>query len=418
MKYNKKLIIILFLNLLLAISFFSTAHAAVWQAENSWDDQWERKYQQWVQTSWTPDKFMDGRNPDYFLIPHDCADAVYLMRLIFAYENQLPFVIKNPRNIRKLITNKMKKWDRVRDKNKRLRRFISYINREVGTKSIANDTYPVKLADIKPGDIYVAPGSHSYQIRQITETGVPVIMSSTTPASPKYLTQLTSFPFFIPEDKNKKDGYRRFIQPQNIRKALKKQPGYSEEQFEIAALGNHNFISFTDVMAKRLGKRPETQEERSERVVNALCSFAKERTAYVTSAVYYMENIRKHTKRQCMDAEEYDYYSTPSRDKRLKRFFEEVRRATLAKGQESDPDKWSALRVAKAIFEAKPNTRDLRDLNYFCQIPIVEEGEKEISLRQLWVSLANKRVSSDPNAPLDARWGLASKPYQSSCKVY
>ena len=171
-------------------------------------------------------------------------------------------------------------------------------------------------------------------------------------------------------------------------------------------------------MAKRIGRRPETQEERSERVVNALCSFAKARTAYVTSAVYYMENIRQHTQRECMDAEEYDYYSTPSRDKRLKRFFEEVRRVTLAKGQGSDPDEWSALRVAKAIFEPKPNSRDLRDLNYFCQIPIVEEGEKEISLRQLWVNLANNRMSSNPNAPLEARWGLTATLYQSSCKVY
>jgi len=267
------------------------------------------------------------------------------------------------------------------------RHHFHFVNQAVGTKSLPNDTYPIRLADLKPGDIYVTPGTHSYQIRNITETGVPVIMSSTTPSSPKYFTKLTSFPFFVPESKRKQDGYRRFIQPQNLRKPLKAQPGYSEEQFEIAAKTNYNFISFTDVMAKKLGKRPETQEERSERVIGALCSFAQERTDAVTSAVFYIENIRSHTKRQCMDAKEYDYYSTPSRDKRLKRFFEEVRRVAMSQGKRSNPHQWSALRVARAIFEIQPTPRDLRDLNHFCQIPIVEEGKKTIGLRELWRGL-------------------------------
>lgn len=403
---------------LLSFLFPLVSHAAVWKDTQQWNEQWEIEYQQWVEREWTADKFMDGRNPDYFLIPHDCADAVYLMRLLFAYENQLPFAIKNPGNVRKTLSNKMKKWDRIKDNNKRLRRFISYINQVVGTKSLANDTYPIALADLKAGDIYVTPGTHSYQIRSITETGVPVIMSSTTPSSPKYFTKLTSFPFFVPADKRKHDGYRRFIQPQNLRKPLKLQRGYSEEQFEIAAKTHYNFIGFTDIMAKKLGKRPETQEERSERVIGALCSFAQERTDYVTSAVFYMENIRNHTKRQCMDAKEYDYYSTPSRDKRLKRFFEEVRRVAMSQNKQSNQHQWSALRVARAIFESQPTARDLRDLNHFCQIPIIEDGKKTIGLRELWQGLAGSLVSSDPNAPLEARWGLSQQPYIASCKTF
>ncbi len=415
---RNKAFVLLVITCLFSFLLPITSHAAVWKDTQTWNDEWEVRYQQWVQAEWTADKFMDGRNPDYFLIPHDCADAVYLMRLLFAYENQLPFVIKDPGNVRRTISNKFTKWDKIKDDNKRLRRFIHFVNQAVGTKSLPNDTYPIRLADLKPGDIYVTPGTHSYQIRNITETGVPVIMSSTTPSSPKYFTKLTSFPFFIPESKRKHDGYRRFIQPQNLRKPLKNQPGYSEEQFEIAAKTNYNFISFTDVMAKQLGKRPETQEERSERVIGALCSFAQERTDAVTSAVFYIENIRSHTKRQCMDAKEYDYYSTPSRDKRLKRFFEEVRRVAMSQSKQSNPHQWSALRVARAIFEVQPTPRDLRDLNHFCQIPIVEEGKKTIGLRELWKGLASNRVSSDPNAPLEARWGLVEMPYKATCKTF
>jgi hypothetical protein len=402
--------------LFLFISF--SAEAAVWQNKNTWNDRWERQYQQWVQKNWTPDKFMNPKNPHYFLIAHDCADAVYLMRLIFSYENKLPFVIHDPARPSRLISNKMKKWDRVPKGNKRLREFINYINLKVGTRSIANDTFPVALSDIKPGDVYVTPGTHSYQIAGITETGVPIIMSSTTPASPKMLARLTSFPFFVPEDKRKRDGYRRFIQPQNIRKAIHRQPGYSDEQYRVAARTNYNFIYFTDVMAKKLGKRPETQEEKSNRLINALCAFAQERTNYVTTAVYYMENIRKHMKRRCMDRSEYDYYSTPSRDKRLKRFFQEVRNAAFSKGQRSNPNEWSAKRVAKAIFEPKPNARDLRDMRFFCQVHTMEDSRQTLSLRQLWLNLARGLVSSDPNAPMEARWGLVKRPYKQECRRY
>lgn len=408
--------------LLLSIfTFFvltNNSQAAVWETKNQWNDVWEKHYQNWVKFYWTPDKFMDSRQPDYYLIPHDCADAVYLMRLIFAYENKLPFVIKHPNKRSTLIGNSMSKWDKTKDPVKRLRKFIRHLNGIVGTRSIPYDTYPIALSEIKPGDIYVAPGIHSYQITDITETGVPVIMSSTTPLGPKFLAKLTSFPFFVPEHKKQLDGYRRFIQPQNIKKPIEKQPKYSNEQFVIAAEKQHNFIYFTDVMAKKLGKRPETQEEKSERLINALCSFAKERTDYVSSAVFYMENIRNNTKRNCMDAKEYDYYSTPSRDKRLKRFFEEVRNNAFTKGKKTDQSEWSALRVAQAIFQPQPNARDLSDLEYFCQIPLVEESRETINLRQLWLNLARGLVSSDPNAPLEARWGNAKKAYKSSCPSY
>lgn len=404
----------LFILILFSLALIPT-HAAVWKHDKEWDGRWEKHYQHWVQTHWTPDKFMNASRPDYFLIPHDCADAVYLMRMIFAYENKLPFAIKDPANTSRTISNKMTRWDSEKDPVKRLRKFINYVNLAVGTRSIANDTYPVALADIKPGDVYVTPGTHSYQITQITDTGVPVIMSSTTPMGPKFLARLTSFPFFVPEDKSYRDGYRRFIQPQNLRKPLNKQPGFSLEQFELAKAKDNNFIYFTDVMAKKLGKRPETREEKSERLINALCSFAKERTSYVTSAIYYIGNIRKNTKRRCMDATEYEYYSTPSRDKRLRRFFEEVRAVAFTKGQASDPNKWSANRVAQAIFQPKPRKRDLDDLNYFCQIPLLEDGPQIMSLRDLWLNLARGLVSSDPNAPLDARWGRVKRPFNSEC---
>jgi hypothetical protein len=62
----------------------SSTHAAVWKAENKWDDVWEKRYQHWVKNNWTEEFFMDEKKPIYYKYSHDCADAVYAMRLIFS----------------------------------------------------------------------------------------------------------------------------------------------------------------------------------------------------------------------------------------------------------------------------------------------------------------------------------------------
>ena len=69
------------------------AQAAVWSENNSWDQTWEDRYSDWVKTSFNEDVFTQG---SYKGIATDCADAVYAARLIFAFENQLPFVILDP----------------------------------------------------------------------------------------------------------------------------------------------------------------------------------------------------------------------------------------------------------------------------------------------------------------------------------
>jgi hypothetical protein len=183
---------------------------------------------------WNEEFFMDEKKPLYYKFEHDCADAVYAMRLIFSYEHRLPFVMSNPSKKGKYISNKLTKWDKLPE-HKRVRKFMDYVANVGSTVSLKKDTYPVAMNDIKPGDIYVAPGVHSYTIVDITEAGVAEVVYSTTPKAARFLDRIASFPFYVPEDmKNYSDGYRRFVQPQNIKKSLIKQPGYIIEQFTIA----------------------------------------------------------------------------------------------------------------------------------------------------------------------------------------
>lgn len=400
-------------------SISTSSHAAVWNtANNYWNGDWEIKYQQWVTKSWKPDFFMSPARPEYNRIPHDCADSIYLMRAVFAYENKLPFKIHYLNKKNKYISNTMTNWDKFPE-NQRFRQFALFVNDRVGTRSLPKDTYPIALSQIKAGDLYVEPGTHSYGITGITETGVTAIMSSTTPASPKYMIQLYSFPFFIPHDPvGMSDGYRRFKWPRNIAKPAQQQPGYNNEQYKIAQKVGLEYVPFTDIIAQKLQRRKEPLEEKTMRLMHSLCSFAKERVNYVNDGLVYINRLKSQGKRQCMNAKEYDYYSTPSRDKRLYRFFTEVAKIAYSGGKLTE-DEVNAQVLARTIFHPELPEGLLQELDNFCGLAIYpNDNKRHINLRQLWQALEKGKISSDPHAPFDNRWGLTETKFVGSCKTY
>ncbi|PID45347.1 MAG: hypothetical protein CSB47_09180 [Proteobacteria bacterium] len=404
--------------LLLFVSFVApSVQAGVWQATNQWSPAWEVHYQKWVSENFKTDFFMNSNKPIYNRIAHDCADAIYFMRLAFAYEHKLPFAINNIMRRGELITNDLKNWDRLPEAQ-RVRSFMKYVADRVGTRSLYLDTYPIALSDIKSGDLYVQPGAHSYIITGITETGVTSIVSSTTPASPKNMVHLFAYPFFIPQDKkNMRDGYRRFKWPRNMKKPMQQQPGYSDEQYRIAEQVQYNYVAFTDIIAKKLRRRPEPLQEKTTRVLYGLCAFAKERVNYVNDGLNHLRKIRAEGRR-CMNRKEYDYYSTPSRDKRLKMYFNEVEKIAYAGGA-LRRDEVSIELLARAIFHQQIPNHLHAELNRFCSLAAYPTNHKRfINLRQLWSNLKAGRVSSDPHAPIANRWGLTNTPYRADCPIY
>ncbi|MGB1008808.1 MAG: hypothetical protein ACPGVP_03745 [Thiolinea sp.] len=391
------------------------SHSAVWQDENTWDTNWERRYQHWVKTQWTDDIFMNPAKPIYYKYENDCADASYAMRLIFAFEHRLPFVVNNQMKPGKLISNRMKTWDHLPG-GQRVRAFLDYIADITSTTSLRHDTYPVALHDIKPGDIYVAPGVHSYQIVEVTETGIAEVMASTTPKKSRFLLRTPSFPFYVPDDKAMGDGYRRFKQPHNIRKPAKSQPGYSDEQFRLARDLKFDYVKFTDVISKKLGKRAERPDEKTTRLLLALCMYANDRSVYVYDALWHLQEIRKKGRR-CMTRQEYDGYSTPGRDKRLKMFFGSIRHHLDRIGRfdpRSRPARW-----AKAVFAIdEPPVGELKHLNDFCMVQMTLGEELYMPLRELRKNLEGGYLVSDPHAPLQYRWGVVKTPYKATCPTY
>ena len=92
-----KKILKLYLCLLVSTQVF----ADVWVSNNTWNDSWEKRYAEWIKSDVSRDIFLQGR----YSIKTDCADAAYSLRAIFAYENKLPFVIRNPNKYRSSYSN-------------------------------------------------------------------------------------------------------------------------------------------------------------------------------------------------------------------------------------------------------------------------------------------------------------------------
>jgi hypothetical protein len=136
---------------LILLNFFiaTTAHAAVWESKNNWSPEWEKKFQEWIQTSWQVDFFSrktlpNGQSNPYYGIQTDCADTVYTSRVIFAYENSLPFVVRDPSASGRTLSNKMARFD-SQPNLKRVKSFLNYIYDIVSTSSLPGDTYPVAI---------------------------------------------------------------------------------------------------------------------------------------------------------------------------------------------------------------------------------------------------------------------------------
>lgn len=403
--------------LLFAILTLQTAAAAVWHNENEWNDSWEQAYSQWVKTKWTTDFFLSKKNADYFGIEHDCGDVAYFMRLVFSRENGLPFVVHHPLKPGVLIGNSTRLFDKEKDPIKRLHLFMNYIGNIASTRSLAADTFPIVLAELRPGDIYLAPGRHNYQIRSISDTGVPTLVSSSTPKQSGLMSKHSSFPFYVPSDAaGMTDGYRRFRQPRDLLKRNTELQGFSAEQYTLAAEHNYNFVEFSNYLASLLGTRSESGYEAGSRMLLGLCEAVETRSQYVDEGVAFLKKKREKRPNACMSKAEYYEYSTDSRDKRLVIAFNQARKSMynlMSTG--GDP---RILQVMRMIFDPPGMTEpDQQKLNAICSVSYSPEHSSKLNLQQVWQLIRYSALVSDPHADREQRWGLGSS-YTAQCPTY
>jgi hypothetical protein len=453
----------------LSLSFASsTAGAAVWVTKNTWSEHWESKFADWVEKQWHPEVYSNPASP-YVGHETDCADACYDMRVVFAYEQGLPFVVNARSGDGSRISNEMRTWDHLPQES-RLKAFLAYLHDRTSSETIADDTYPIAMnrENFKPGLIYLQPKSHCFQVIKISEYGVPSTLSSTVPRVARELYLEQNFPAFVPADnRGYRDGYRRFRWPEHIGLPVNQVPGFSDEQYRLAESKGNHYISFTDSLLERFGSRREPAPMRAQRFMYNLCYYARQRVEIVQGALDHLGRVQS-SGRQCLTPSEYYDHSTDSRDRRLKDYFLFVREL-IGSDTWRDPDwtnndyraEWYLKPYAEAIFRggeesesslksakgrggaesavqdpptasvfgerwplfnsfsaSRRKTQDVTDADLIAWCGIEYKPGIRISLRDVWQGISRGTLSSDPHASREHRWGLIDAAYQPRCRQY
>lgn len=390
----------------------SPAHSAVWQETNAWTPEWEQKYSDWVRDTFNEDIFTSG---NYKGIPTDCADAVYSARIIFAYENQLPFIIKDSTGGNNRLSNQMSRFDGFTEGLQRVHKFMNFVGDVTSTRTLPNDTYPVavKRAYIRPGTIWTRPRitreniwnrvvggtvkedpGHAELVKDVTVTGVVHLIGSTVPKDVRKMISSSSLVFMPVETTT---GFRNWKLPDDYSKSSRSLPGYSLEQFhELGKVkfGKRRLDNWSDAVQSRLALRSESRGENIARQVDNICNLANARVDIIQKS----EARRQKLGGACMGAGDYDSYSTPSRDKRIKTTLKQIVDTAGGKG-------------LTAAQRAKPLKR------YLDKCPKIEIAPgRHLSLYDFSILILKGDVSTNPNDTFAARWGLESS--SSKCPKY
>ncbi|AFY02524.1 hypothetical protein Bdt_2844 [Bdellovibrio bacteriovorus str. Tiberius] len=340
------------------------------------------------------------------------------MRLIFAYENRLPFVIKDPTYSGARISNKMSRWDRQRE-IERVRSFLNYIHETTSTRSLPGDTYPVAInrKAIRAGGVLAttAVNHHSWTIKEILPIGVPYLVYNSVVGSHSGFTmqERKSWPnpnwvFEGDFSSSSGAGFRYWRPASYLSRPVWKVPGYSTEQFQIS------LSKWTKTLQSRLATQQEDDTSMILRLVENVCVGFKDRVSYVNEALSY-----KRQYPSCMSYEAFDIYSSPSRDERifddlmlLRRTYKEILQRNNGQNLTTD-QKAELTKIFPYINQsASSETRQMP------QQSITEDSVcvvNYLSSRTMDMAEFKRRlfagwISNNPNERGEYRWGVLRGP--------
>jgi len=441
--------------LVLSILASPSALAAVWKAETTWSPEWEKTYRTWLGERGKVDLFERATNPDgtpnpYRGIHVDCADLVYSLRAIFAYENRLPYAIANPVSSRGApITNEATRYDSVADGAPRFRRFLAWIQELVNTHGLDRDTYSVPFERIGPGTVILTSrkNHHSWTITGVAKTGTPTLLFNSTVGRESGLRvqQRQSWPnpywVFEPEPvegdpTRTRDVYHpgsyagfRYWRPAETLSAPENTvPGYSDAQFRVGV------AKWALVAQRTLAEAAETIDETVSRLLGDACADFKQRVDAVAEAEAYKRHrgggaseFEGEVDPRCMGPDTFEQFSTPSRDRRFLDGLMLARAYFVYGLKRYGTGAYPPERLARyteffprpelsAAEEIRATPNEVSSAYCVQKIP----GIETLSLARFKGRLFRGRASANPNDSWTARFGYAAGPSDlgSKCPAY
>jgi hypothetical protein len=400
------------------------ADAEVWTTVNTWDAQWEKNYTEWVEKTWSADFFSraslpNGQNNPYYGVRADCADTVYSMRLIYSFENKLPFAFQDPTSTGALISNSMNRWNRYSDELKRFRSFLAYVMGIVSTTSLPNDTFPVPVSRdwIHSGGLIrtTKVNHHSWTIREIQAIGVPhLIFNSTVGRQSGFsLQERVSWPnpkwvFEGDFSAASNAGFRYWRPLEFINRPVWETPGYSEEQFSIP-LGK-----WQKTLQNKLALHQETSIQMLRRLSLTACNALKDRITAVNDGLTFLRSLPSN---QCMSFENYDTYSTPNRDQRLFDDMAALRRSykDILHGKNSLPEDMKiqlnkVFPLIQRSAQKETSVMQVSNMDTASWCPVEFSPGEKIDFAEAKRRLFLGQMSNNPLEEVEYRWGTVQGP--------
>ena len=358
-------------------SLSMNSNASVWKTSAEWTDLEEKRYERWVEKNWKPDMFTHTQSK-YYGWPTDCADAAYTMRLLYSYENQLPFKIYSKKT-NSYLSNEMTKYDLEQDRylegslwnikdqkslklikeawksytpeKKKLWLFNRLVNDITDTWTLPNDTISASVGreGIRPGMIFLQRRFHTYTIKEIDKYGNIGSLASTSPVELRRLYSGRALEY-TPSSKgygHYEQGILRFRWPNELKKSHHYIERNSTDQVELYKLAKteleniaaiegseeetkittsdifktmHLYIKYGVDDYPALSLYPEPTNSKVNRAYSELCKYTKERVSAVNRALSKKDSLDG----QCMSEQVYNALSTPGRDKKIKLKVEKI----------------------------------------------------------------------------------------------
>ncbi|EQC43994.1 hypothetical protein [Bacteriovorax sp. Seq25_V] len=394
--------------ILLTTLLFNSAYADVWKTKNDWSEEYELKYQNWIKNDGFHKRIFSDSTSPYYGVPTDCADIIYAARIIFSFENKLPFKVLNPARkgifSAKYISNTGNYFNSMENEIDRVKAFISKLAVHSGTTILAQtDTYPIAISDIRSGDIYVTKANgirHAYLIKSVSNSGIFDLYYSTVPRVVREIKFHRGLPLFSFD--SAPWGFRRFKKPNEVSLEVKEIDGFSNEQYEL--LNKVGSTGVLEYISDMLRTEDESIEGRLDRVISNICRSMNDRVDAIKKAEVY---VREIINGRCVNKSEYDNYSTPGLDNRI---FKQI--TTLQKFYSKIVNADLQLNISNSryiVLEELLNEESSK-------VKLCEDSVSPITITTYFKRYKNKTLSSHPNDTESARWGESVE--RTDCKLF
>lgn len=372
---------------------FGKKHQELWKATNSWNREWEAKFSEWLE------KEVDSDFYHRLGIRTDCADAVIGLRWIFARNNSLPVAntLADSGNLFGHFSMN-RKWNKLPKadlwyKDELFMTALDYVMDLTSTRTLIKDGYPLAISSdaLKAGAFVLTRNQTDGHVKIISKTNyldpleLPIYTLAST--SPRELRKL-QLEIMVDQEwpyPGAKEvlGFRRPVLVGEDWRLLSpdKNDFYSLEQFDgNLKLQYPQFIKY--VLKKTKGDfDPVFLTKYGAQDIK---SYILQRVDIVTKGYEYC------SKHKCpKDSTAYEEWSTPSRDSKLKKKYEDMFFLIKAFSELADG---LDLIWEKELLETK-----------------VQVYDRELTLSQVQFLIESGKFSSDPNETPLRRFGLETK---------